>query len=376
MPIVKNSYPYNPNSKQAVKRDITFLHIESDEHYFNTKEQIRRGNINYYTDLSIPSRLTGSTVATGLFSQRRVVKDDSVYNSSVYATGSTVTDPSGTDRKILALNIDYFASSSVDSYRNGVEITEEKHWNAGAVKITAGTPGHLYRSDRYGHSDVSILSEDKYIEVDIFDPVRYVMTGGDPEVFTYPIITSDVNQLENYILNGIIEPFPIRPVISNFSINFPFEPHSVRGEFGSGNQNSTFAGEEILTVDYYLASSSVSIDNASGSRYISGNAPYLDAVDMVSISTGAGTSTVHVGQPIGYFSQDRNRVLPFVDVVYPRNRIPSSSYDSGLISALLKMTGSMKSQEYVSEKQKSAATGFLYDGYQGVDSIAFGGLLF
>lgn len=358
------------------KRDITYLSIESDEFYYNTKEQVRRKGINYFTDFSIPSRLTGSVSgsATGLFSQRRILKDDQVYNSAVYATGSTTTDQSGASRKILALNIDYFASSSIDSYRNGIEITEEKHWTAGSVKITAGTPGHLYTSDRYGVSDISILSEDRYIEVDVFDPVRYVRSGGDPELFTYPIITSDANQLENYILNGIIEPFPIRPVISNFSINFPFEPHSTKGEFGNGNINTSFSSDEVLAVDYYLSSASIVIDNASGSRVVTGNAPYLDAVDMMSIS--AQTGSVYVGPPIGYFSMDNNKVLPFFDVVYPRNQVPSSSYDSSMISILLRMTGSMKSQEYVNRKQRSATTGFLYDNPQGVDSIAFGGLLF
>ena len=346
--------------KQYANKRIDYIGIDTDVNYFNTKEQIARSKIQHFADQGVPSVVVGSTKVTGFFSKKQTVKDDAVYNSSSHATSSTVVDSSGNNRKILALSVDYYASSSVYPYRNGIEITQEKEWIAGLVKISAGTPGHLYEKTLYGCPDTSIVSEDTYYEIEIFDPVKFVETGGDPDLFAYPIITADYNQVENYILNGIIEPFPIRPVISNFSINFPFEPRSVKGNFGNGNINTKFSTDNVVSSDYFTPG----VQNA---------VPYLDAVGVIGLESDTGG--VVIGPSFGYFNIDDNRLLPYEDVVYPRGELISSSYDSGMKDVINMMDP--LGTTYIDRKSISFSCGFIFNNApKGTDSIAYGGLLY
>jgi hypothetical protein len=342
------------------KEDIDFLIIDVESNYFNTSEQVKLRRTRWFKDTTIASKVSGSNEVTGLFSRVAIVKDDAIYNSPAHATSSTIVDSSGGSRKILSLNVDYYASSSYDAYRTGIEITEDKHWIAGLAKISAGTPGHLYENLCFGYSETSIISEDEFIEIDLFDPVKYVKSGGDPSYTTFPIITGDFNQVENYILNGIIEPFPIRSVISNFSINFPFEPHSIKAGFGCGNTDTTMATSQIVGVDVY------SVNEVN-------NTPFLDAVDLIGISNEV--TGVFVGPSLGYFTTDTNKILPFEDFVYPRGYPLSSSYGQQMSEAILGLPA--LESTYVSRKQKSASTGFMYDNApSGTDSIAYGGMLY
>lgn len=344
---------------------IDYINIDSDSNYFNTQEQVRLRNVTWFIDRTAPTKLSGSNVVVGLFSHRSVAKDDAVYNSTSYATSSTVTDPSGAGRRILSLSNDYLASGTLDSYKNGVEITQEKHWTAGLAKITAGTPGHLYdASTLYGVPSISVVASDAFFELNYFDPVKFVETGGDPDLFTYPVITSDRNQLENFVLDGIIEPFPIRSVVSNFSVNFPFEPHSTWGDYGNGNVHRVYGSDEVLTVDYYEPGR---VDLA----------PFLDAVDLISMQEAS--SSVFMGATQGYLTTDRKRLAPFEDVSWPWDPTPPSSYTSDLVAAIEAMpSGSLRGgTTYVGKGQRAATSGFVYDdATMGTDSIAYGGKLY
>lgn len=338
-------------------RKIVFINIDSDSNYFDTKEQVKIRQTNYFIETTSASRISGSNSVAGLMSRKRIVKDDIVNNSDSYLTSSTSIDSSGNQRKILSSTNDYLISSSIDAYRNGVEITQEKHWTAGTAKITAGTPGHIYESLRYGYADLDIQSPDSYYEVNVFDPVSFVESG---ENFTYPIITSNSNESENYVLNGIIEPFPIRSVISQFSINFPFEPHSTKAEFGCGNTDSHFSSDQVLSVDYSLPTRQ-------------NKTPFLDAVDLMGISTGDGSGVV-IGPSIGYISSDKNVVPFFEDIVYSRGEKYSSTYSSDFVDALNQLPAG--GTTYITSKEKSATCGTDYDQtIRGTESIAFGNYL-
>jgi hypothetical protein len=336
----------------------TIISIQSDENYYNTELQIAKRNEVEFVDNSSPS-FSGSIVV-GLFQQKSTYDNWVVQNSSLHATSSTVIDSAGNSRKILSPDIDYFSSSSLDSYKNGVEITQDKHWIAGLAKITAGTPGHLYDKSHFGINDLDIISSDKYVEIDVFDPVTFIEKS-DISQFIYPIVTSDANQLENYILNGIIEPFPIRPIISNFSINFPFEPHSTRGQFGIGNTNWRGATDVVTSIDVFEPSR----NNLNF---------FLDEGDIRKISTGSESSgSFPVGPPDGYFNMDENIISSFEDVVYPRDEKPGDSYDSDMLQVVSRMTGSsIDGESYVKRKEKSATNGFVCEySSKGVDSVAF-----
>ena len=350
-----------PENNQQ-NRLISFLSIDCGSNYFNTREQIEIRNKRHFVDYSIPGKVSGSNTVAGLFSRAKIEKDKSVNNSDFYLTSSTTTDPSGASRKILDSRNDYYASSSIDSYKNGVEIIKESDWTAGLAKISAGTPGHLLDNTVFGIPKLSIISPDVFQEIDVFDPIGFVESGGNYLKFTYPIITSDTNQAENEVLDGIIEPFPIRPVIGNFSINFPFEPHSFKGEVSAGNSNARFANDSVLSVDYYLPKKTNRV-------------PYLDAVDLISLGNDAGIVSASIGPSIGYFIIEDNRQEPFEDVVYPRGEIPSKNYDTSLRDVVNRMLPG--GTTYITRKEKSATCGTVYDNaFQGTDSIAFGGMLY
>lgn len=335
-------------------RKIDFINIDSEGNYFDTKEQIQTRRVNYFVETTSASRVSGSNSVVGLMSRKRVVKDDNVFNSSTYLTSSTEIDSSGNERKILSSANDYLASSSIDSYRNGIEITQEKHWTAGVAKITAGTPGHLYDSLRFGHTSASdVLGLDTYFEIDVFNPISYI----ESHQITYPVITKNSNESENHVLNGIIEPFPIRPVIANFSINFPFEPHSTKGQAGNGNINWRGATDVVTSVEEF----GVSKKNFSF---------FLDAADVKKMSSGNGD--VGVGPAEGYFNMDENPFPFFEDKIYPRGVGENSSYDSDLEAALENLPPG--GTTYVTERERSATCGFVYDQTdRGTDSIAYGG---
>jgi hypothetical protein len=393
-----------PKIGSQVSNETQYVNIDTTGNYFNTREQVKKRNKNTFTD-AIRPYISGSSIL-GLFEVKSTTSNDSTIDAYTYPTGSSVTDSSGNTRKILDSSyIDLFTSSSLDTYKNGIEITLDKHWTTGLAKITSGNPGHLTFPLAYGvnQSDLSVtlntyftsskdssgnsvffLAQEQFnsssidnsgnvrrllndrplgfYEIEVYDPVDYIKSA-DKSKFTYPIITSDSNQTENFILNGIIEPFPIRPVISKFSINFPFEPQGTRGSFGSGNESTSMSSDQVKTIDYRLPNRVNKV-------------PWYDSLESTTIvTTGTvGTGSVPVSN-VGYQLIDSNVIPPFEDVIYPRGQIPSSSYPSQLLEVVNGM--SPEETSYITRKEFSATCGFMYDNaFEGTDSIAYGGLLY
>lgn len=245
-------------------------------------------------------------------------------------------------------------TSAIDSYRQGVEITQNSHWNLGAVKISAGEPGHALAVNRFGENktwDTINRFEDK----DYFNAVRFVASSYeiDPATqevltpFTFPIITSDNEQMENFNFNGIIEPLTIRSIASFFSIDVPFDAHEVRGTFMAGNTDSLLSTEEVLTVDYFS---------------LRETKPFLDMVEMFGkLST------------VGFFINNQKPRDPFTDARYVENVVHSASIGADMLAVQSLMTGS--TDNYVPHNKISATSGWTFDSVAGVgtDSITFGG---
>lgn len=343
---------------------VNFIHIDSDSTYYDTRRQIEAKNSRIFVDTSVGAKLSGSNVAHSLMSDNVVsrLKRQTDPSAPTFLTGSTVKDSSGNDRKILSTSIDTTVSASIDSYKHGVEILQEKQWAAGLVKISAGTPGHLFDSMRYGLPRLDIIPSDEFVEIETFDPVKFVETGGDYNLFTYPIVTSDRNLAENFILDGIIEPFPIRQVISNFSLNVPFEPRAMRASFESGNQNKKFSSDRIVSHDYFSPAQEFKTH-------------FLDASDPVMDVLTVGNTSISVGSKIDYFNLEENSWLAFVDYVPPRGNTVNSTYTGDLLNAVNNLPP--RETTYLSEKQVSFSCGFTYDNNElGTDSVAYGGLLY
>jgi len=245
----------------------------------------------------------------------------------------------------------------IDGYRQGVELTQQKHFDAGIGKIHAGEPGHFLRQNRFG-MDNRLLPEPEYKDLDYFSSLNYIKAQAqgsalDGDIVTFPIIIGDTSEVDNFIFNGAIEPLTIRSIASFYSIDVPFEAHSIKAGLMNSTEDTTRASSLIVTVNDYDTSP----------NYV----PYLDMVDMSPAQ-----------QPTnGYFVTIKAALKPFADVRYLRNIISSSSDSetSTMNAALSLMTGS--TDNYISLKQRSATSGWDYDyNVSGTDSLAFGGMTF
>lgn len=274
---------------------------------------------------------------------------------------SQVKDPSFFDEgpRIVATvsttstNTSSIDTSAIDAYRQGVELTQIKHFDAGIVKIHAGEPGHQLRRNRFG-MDRNFRNDQRFEELDYFNPATFLKTQELLEpllynIITFPIITSDNDQIENYIFDGVMEPLTIRSRASFFSIDIPFEAHEVKGAVMGGNTDQSLGSDVIVTVR-----------NNTSTR---SNVPFLDMIDMM------GSIPMN-----GYFMYSKSVIAPFVDVRYSRNVITSSNYDTSMIGAVSLMSGS--TDNYIGINKVSSTTGWDYDSNVmiGTDSLAFGGM--
>lgn len=244
-------------------------------------------------------------------------------------------------------------TSLIDPYTQGVEITRESQYVAGLAKIWSGEPGHRLLKAGFG-MERNFFPDPKFAEMDLFDPVRYLRAQEVESplwynIITYPIVTGDNDQMENFNFNGIIEPLTIRPVVSFSSIETPFESHSVRGSYSGGNLNQLGGSDQVLTVDYFEPT-----QQAIG---------YLDMVDMFE------------GRPLnGFFRHEFTTILPYNDARLSRNILKQEPSD--MVAVLSLMTGS--TDNYIKHNQRSNTAGWSYDGNTniGTDSLAFGGMTY
>jgi len=267
----------------------------------------------------------------------------------------------------VAINTGSIDTSAFDGHRQGVELTQQKHFDAGIVKIHAGEPGHVLRRNRYG-MDRNYRNDPRFEDIDYFNPENYIRAqeNGSPiliNIITFPIITSNNDQIENYVFDGVIEPLTIRPVASFFSTEVPFESHQVRGAVMAGNTDMSWASDIIQTV--------YANDLRSKGAYVD---MYVDTLAFPELIT----TESHVATNFGLFDVVQPVTSPFFDIRYPRNTTLSSNYDSQLDAALSLMSGSTDNYIDQTLRMRSAATGWDYDtnAELGTDTLAFGGMVY
>jgi len=287
-------------------------------------------------------------------------------------------------RTAAGTNTSSINTSEIDRFRQGVEITQNKH-TLGLVKIYAGTPGHIVKPISYGVSDYDIITTGSFHEVDYFDPAEYLRAQQNSLTasVTFPIIAGDNDTTSNYDFNGIIEPLSIRAVASFFSIEFPFEAHAARGTLMGGNvEDFKLSTEQVLTIDY-VPTKLVPIKNLAtgsieGNRAFENKAWFLDSSISLLSSSQASTTTDIPTLGAGRINPDLNVILPFNDTRKYLNAlgITTITHGADMVNVFSTMTGS--NENYVPPGKKSATTGFVYDniGYAGTDSIAFGGMTY
>ena len=258
-------------------------------------------------------------------------------------------------------------TAEIDAFRQGVELTQMKYFDAGIAKIHAGEPGHILRRNRYG-MDKNFRNDPRFEELDYFNPKTFLQAQDQVSplffnVITFPILTSDNDQIENFLFDGVIEPFTIRARASFFSIDVPFEAHEVKGAVMGGNTDTTWASDQVQTVYLYdLKQNLPFLDQ------------YADAVAFAEQEAGAG----HASSIVGFFRADKPPLAPFSDVRFPRNAVLSTNYDSSMNAALSLMTGSTEGYINLAIGKRSATAGWDYDTNSGVgtDTLAFGGQVY
>ena len=320
---------------------VTYVVIDADQDYLITSRQAELLFDRRFIDRSAPRTLSGSNSITQFFGI--------------------------SSRKTRASKTGYLTSASLDKFRQGIELKDLKQWSAGFYKILAGTPGHIVNPVCFGtNEDNNNTGNNFFQELNLFNPIEFIgAQGADKlveQVITFPIVTADANQKENYILNGIIEPFPIRPIISYFSIYFPVEPQGIKANFSNSDPLQKKQSDLVENMHEFLPNHR-------------NNEPFLDAVDALTMTNDTGTSRVEVGPSLPYFMTDTNYLSPFKDAVNARGDTLESTrgYDSDMLSAIKKLP--KLGSTYLRQNEFSGATGFTYnDSVQGVDSIAFGGL--
>lgn len=312
---------------------------------------------------------------------------------------STLASRAFDEGPILKINLTGVNSSSIntetfDPFRQGVEITQDKYARNGLYKISAGTAGHIVQPTCYGVNEINIISDSSYVEVDPFNPVTYLnltsslardrMIGSEDELLS-----------RNYMYNGVLEPLTIRASEAFISNESPFVMHSVKGEFVGGNSDlSTFAAEQVLTVDY-TPKRLVAVNGRAGK--VAGNIAYenkawfLDAANVSNAPPGSGSMTGSIKKQlpenggVKYLLVDlsgTNRSLNVIDPFEDSKKyltslgITTATHGSDMVLVFSAMTSS--SENYVPPGKKSATTGFIYDniGYAGTDSITFGGMTY
>lgn len=245
--------------------------------------------------------------------------------------------------------------SSSYPFLQGVEITKQSQYDAGIVKIWSGEPQHRLSQCVFGQGK-NFASGIEFADKDLFSPIRYLeaqdaASTTNAHILTFPIVTGDNDQRENFNFNGIIEPLTIRPIVAFFSIEVPFESHTVRGLLMGANANQNGGSDRILTVDYYEPNSQI--------------IGFLDMVDIID------------GHPLnGYFHNEFTKIMPFSDERLSRNERPVDSEPADMLEVFSHMTGS--TDNYLKHNQRSAACGWYYDNNSnsGTDSMVFGGMTY
>ena len=248
-------------------------------------------------------------------------------------------------------------TSGIDFYRQGVELTQQQHWTNGIVKIHAGQTNHILRRNIFGQdgpriNDDPVLGTSWSKDNDNFNPVKYLKSQVSEFIgLTFPIITSDFNQAENFVMNGVIEPIAIRSIISFFSTYGDHEPTGIKGSVMTGNVDVLSRSEPLVHVHKLELTHQAT--------------PFIDMIDMIGLTPTAAFRDISTVTS-----------TPFADMD-SRSR---AEYDLYAIetSDMNEAIGELKfdTENYIPVGSISPTSGFVFDNVVGTDSLSFGGMTY
>ncbi len=205
----------------------------------------------------------------------------------------------------------------------------------------------------------------------ILNPVTFI---NDPLYAQYPVIMLSPNYLDPAMMNGVIEPLTIRNKLPNTSNEGPFIAHDTRGSL-------------MPAVGPDITNRSTIISNMIEFHPSSKIAPYFDSQDVAMSMTVDGVKIDLAAE--GYAYPEEKAIKPFDDSVN-LNVTDFSELDG---STAFKSAGQFTENPGYGIYGRSSPTGYDYRGgvydserttggnrtgnqrVNGIDSIAFGGLL-
>lgn len=256
--------------------------------------------------------------------------------------------------------------SSVDGFRQGVEITLMKHFDAGYVKISSGEQGHVFVQNSFGF-DTRISYTKNYDDADNLDPVTIIKTSSFSSptyrkllnygVINLPITNYSTTYNKNSLLNGVLEFLKIGARSTYTNIEFPFESNNIKSAVMQGNLDVRLASDKISTIYVKNTTRKTAFRDYEVSE-LSKNQPKLPG-DII------------------YFSQNA-KIVPYDDSIYNFRSFLNKNSDGSIQKNLGLLSGS-SSENYINllANETAATSGFVYDNTpEGTDSIAFGGMTY
>lgn len=248
---------------------------------------------------------------------------------------------------ITALNDSPTDMSAVDYWRQGVELTQDKHFYQGMIaKIWSGEKNHQLKQQSFGELQDQLFPEQtNFQEVSVYSPVSFISR---PQPTIERIIVGSVPQYDTNVYDGIIEPLAVRRAPQFSSAGTPVEAHAFCGNLESGNFNK------------FSNADNVSQKTQINQEHL-GESAFKDRTD---ISTG---SLVPVYT---------RKVSPFSDVQLLNGMQIPPTASNVLINALQNM--SPATDGYVPNGYRVSSAGFTFQNTYGLgaDSIAYGNLTF
>tara|TARA_Y100001973_G_scaffold106746_1_gene187114 strand:- start:6049 stop:9603 length:3555 start_codon:yes stop_codon:yes gene_type:complete len=251
-------------------------------------------------------------------------------------TGSDLRQINNYRQGISANTFDRFLQTKIRPFIHGGDFTNL------STSTTAVDIFQIKRRDFGGASEFE-ESEPFKEKVGKFTPKEFLEDDGIQE---YPQVYFDPALKSPKILDGIIEPIPIRETLPNSSES-PFTSKRVDGHLLDGNIFPEYGGTSIIEQFVPI----------TGSSHYS---PYLDSPEFI-FSAVTETGNWYLAVP-GIIEETRTVINPFLD----SRKNPQQLYN---------LTAAFRDRGLVDYLRKSATAGFVYRANpEGTDSVTYGGL--
>lgn len=225
-------------------------------------------------------------------------------------------------------------TSAVDAFRQGVELTQDKFYQLGPVKIHSGEPQHMLRQNNVGEPTESLFpNQTNFLEIDVFDLLTFMQRDVSQTFLSTFIAFRASATVDWSIMDGIIEPLSVRPMVTFTSIYSPIEPHQVRGNVEGGNYSIIIHSDKIAPIQRF-------------DEIRVGSDPLIDTVDAIN------------GVPVNipFFPAYNRTIKPFNDAQVKSGIILSSSFDSDIRRYVQEM--SPETESYVPDGYFASTTGW------------------